>query len=665
MKRKLLTFLIGIFLFLPPEGIQGQMSSPKQSDTKMILTQRSMVIVTINNVITNTCDGAAGLYSPEERELFSGYNDLRGQSVTLGPYEAGTELIFYLRPFSFCSGYTYLSTNILHAHVTPLEAPNSWRIDWEDLPDDYPPDNDFNDLILVVSSIGSVPDFKQDHPDAQGGWENNPYDNIPSTIGQVGCATTAAADLLHYYGAADVDPRTLDDCLSRDDVRGYVRWEDDPDCIDGRTKDCDIGAIYWDKVGWCSNPDNPFQQPYLMQWVEKVKTGDLITQSDLKRFAEEDLTNGWPVIFEVKHPDSPSGVHYLVGTGKQDSVFQVNDPFCGDPWPSCPSSRDTLDNFIELRAIVRFRPYDGIFRPTLIMNAFSPIEFYVADPQGRRTGYLPDGTYLAEIPDANYYFQPPIVDDQTGALMGDGFKQFYALNAVPGDYTVTVTGVGKGAYSLVAEYAAAPVAVQSASQSGAVIAGASQIYTLRVQASGSLEWILDENTFLPEPETEPPITTQDTASITDTPAAGDEPQGILVIPNTSQPRPGDGTGILIVLLVMAGIGVLIYSNWVRSRKSVVTATPTGHAFLIDPQGQRVTLTSSDVRIGRGSACQVRLWDRAVSREHALLRRVRGGWYLQDLGSAIGTLVNGKRVKAARLKRGDRITIGSVTWTFQE
>jgi len=207
MNKLILLLLLG--------HVQGVEAPADQSENRMVLTQRSTIIVTVNNVITNTCDGTAGLRSPEEKELFPGYNALRGESVTLGPYEAGTELIFYLNPSSYCSGYTYLSTNPFHAHVTPLDAPNSWRIDWEDLPDDYPPDNDFNDLILVVRAVGSAPDFKQDHPDDQGGWENDPYDNIQSTIGRSGCATTASADLLHYYGAADVNPRTLDDCFLR------------------------------------------------------------------------------------------------------------------------------------------------------------------------------------------------------------------------------------------------------------------------------------------------------------------------------------------------------------------------------------------------------------------------------------------------------------------
>ncbi len=43
---------------------------------------------------------------------------------------------------------------------------------------------------------------------------------------------------------------------------------------------------------------------------------------------------------------------------------------------------------------------------------------------------------------------------------------------------------------------------------------------------------------------------------------------------------------------------------------------------------------------------------------AIARAKGGGWALKDLGSAAGTLVNGKRVEVARLSAGDRIHVGS-------
>jgi pSer/pThr/pTyr-binding forkhead associated (FHA) protein len=53
----------------------------------------------------------------------------------------------------------------------------------------------------------------------------------------------------------------------------------------------------------------------------------------------------------------------------------------------------------------------------------------------------------------------------------------------------------------------------------------------------------------------------------------------------------------------------------------------------------------------------------VSRRHAELRQEGASYWIVDLGSTNGTEVNGKRVKRAKLRTGDRITLGSTEITF--
>ena len=64
-------------------------------------------------------------------------------------------------------------------------------------------------------------------------------------------------------------------------------------------------------------------------------------------------------------------------------------------------------------------------------------------------------------------------------------------------------------------------------------------------------------------------------------------------------------------------------------------------------------------IGRCETCDVRLTGNEVSREHAALRRVRGGSRLQivDLESRNGVRVNGREVAAATLGAGDVVRLG--------
>ena len=65
------------------------------------------------------------------------------------------------------------------------------------------------------------------------------------------------------------------------------------------------------------------------------------------------------------------------------------------------------------------------------------------------------------------------------------------------------------------------------------------------------------------------------------------------------------------------------------------------------QGNVFELEGERVWVGRGPDSDITLDDRTVSREHAVFVRRRAGWYLQDLESQNGTLINGQPVVTAR------------------
>jgi hypothetical protein len=63
-------------------------------------------------------------------------------------------------------------------------------------------------------------------------------------------------------------------------------------------------------------------------------------------------------------------------------------------------------------------------------------------------------------------------------------------------------------------------------------------------------------------------------------------------------------------------------------------------------------------LGRAAECDiVLLTDDSVSRRHAEIAVRAGQCRVRDLGSCNGTLVNGRFVERARLRRGDVITLG--------
>lgn len=67
--------------------------------------------------------------------------------------------------------------------------------------------------------------------------------------------------------------------------------------------------------------------------------------------------------------------------------------------------------------------------------------------------------------------------------------------------------------------------------------------------------------------------------------------------------------------------------------------------------QGLIALSARALIGRSSTCHVRLDDRTVSAEHAVLAYTRGRWSVRDLGSR-----NGTRVDRTPLKPGERVEI---------
>jgi len=81
-------------------------------------------------------------------------------------------------------------------------------------------------------------------------------------------------------------------------------------------------------------------------------------------------------------------------------------------------------------------------------------------------------------------------------------------------------------------------------------------------------------------------------------------------------------------------------------------------------GRPHEVTKQRVTIGRSRECDIRLSDPNASRQHAELRQDGVAYWLVDLGSTNGVVVNGTRTKKAKLEPGDTITVGSTTLEFR-
>jgi len=80
-------------------------------------------------------------------------------------------------------------------------------------------------------------------------------------------------------------------------------------------------------------------------------------------------------------------------------------------------------------------------------------------------------------------------------------------------------------------------------------------------------------------------------------------------------------------------------------------------------GTRHEVNRQSIVLGRSRDCDIQLTDANVSRRHAEVRQEGASYWIVDLGSTNGMEVNGKRVKRAKLRPGDTITLGSTEITF--
>lgn len=102
-----------------------------------------------------------------------------------------------------------------------------------------------------------------------------------------------------------------------------------------------------------------------------------------------------------------------------------------------------------------------------------------------------------------------------------------------------------------------------------------------------------------------------------------------------------------------------------ARASVAPPEPVhmGDTVTIGETGHDVALRGDRIVVGRLTSCDIFLADANASRRHAEFLRIDDEWYVQDLESTNGTMVNGQKVDRARLNDGDVVEVGVTRLTY--
>ncbi len=142
-------------------GVAAMLPRPAvaQTASNIVLSQGGVVRVTVESSNTTCSAGDFGIESPPPSQvIFQDYSSQILRFADLGPFAAGTGLVFYITPATqgaVCGTGAFLSTDPTYARVSSIGT-DAWRIAWEDHPGDPndPPGGDFNDLVVRVERVG-------------------------------------------------------------------------------------------------------------------------------------------------------------------------------------------------------------------------------------------------------------------------------------------------------------------------------------------------------------------------------------------------------------------------------------------------------------------------------------------------------------------------------
>lgn len=128
--------------------------------------------------------------------------------------------------------------------------------------------------------------------------------------------------------------------------------------------------------------------------------------------------------------------------------------------------------------------------------------------------------------------------------------------------------------------------------------------------------------------------------------------------------------ILMVIILYTFLGWALFTLWqdLRSQEKRKVQRIIPHVKIIpesDVMAAPFHFSSSEIIIGRDSACDLSIEDPTISSRHARLYFRQDQWWLEDLGSTNGTYLNDMLLSLPTVITGaDHLRIGQLLYTIQ-
>jgi hypothetical protein len=168
------------------------------------------------------------------------------------------------------------------------------------------------------------------------------------------------------------------------------------------------------------------------------------TQSLYASIVDQQLFEQRPVILRVKRGTDPCG-HFVVARGKANNSYVINDPGTLKP----PYSLLAAPYNGEWAGYRAYKPAQGVPRPIVVINIYSPADLMVTGPDGKRAGLDPTtGQIIDEIPGSSYSDEGGIESEDQPGVVTPHYRSLQISEPLTGQYNLVVTGSGTGPYKL-------------------------------------------------------------------------------------------------------------------------------------------------------------------------------------------------------------------------